>query len=122
MLVFTFVGCVPSTFRCSDSAQCTYIYGRPAIPGLVPINLVAGGLGTFTVPLVGLFGLRGSGAELVSETLGGLHKDVRGSLEVAGRRCLELPAAGQPLANLASCSARSVRSQVKSGSSRPKWP
>ena len=38
-------------------SDATYIYGRPAIPGLVPINLVAGGLGTFTVPLVGLFGL-----------------------------------------------------------------
>jgi signal transduction histidine kinase len=34
-----------------------YLYGRPAFPGLVAVNLAAGSLGTFTVPLVGLFGL-----------------------------------------------------------------
>jgi ABC-type sugar transport system ATPase subunit len=36
--------------------------------------------------VVGLFGLRGCGAELVSEALGGLHRDVEGELEVAGQR------------------------------------
>jgi ribose transport system ATP-binding protein len=36
--------------------------------------------------VVGLFGLRGCGAELVSEALGGLHRDIDGGLEVAGRR------------------------------------
>jgi two-component system NarL family sensor kinase len=34
-----------------------YLYGRPAIPGLVAINLASGVAGVFTVPLIGLFGL-----------------------------------------------------------------
>src|SRR6201992_2140697 len=34
-----------------------YLYGRPAIPGLVAINLAGGVLGVFTVPLIRLFGL-----------------------------------------------------------------
>src|ERR1700744_4301624 len=34
-----------------------YLYGRPAIPGLVAINLAGGVLGVFAVPLVALFGL-----------------------------------------------------------------
>jgi two-component system NarL family sensor kinase len=38
-------------------SDATYLYGRPAIPGLVAINLAAGFLGVFAVPLVGLFGL-----------------------------------------------------------------
>src|ERR1700749_2774899 len=34
-----------------------YLYGRPAIPGLVAINLASGVGGVFTVPLTGLVGL-----------------------------------------------------------------
>ena len=52
---------------------------KPGEPGLDDVSLdVARG------EVVGLFGLRGCGAELVSEGLGGLHKDIRGVLEVAG--------------------------------------
>jgi ribose transport system ATP-binding protein len=53
----------------------------PGEPGLKDVSLdVARG------EVLGLFGLRGSGAELVSEGLGGVHKDIRGTLDVAGRR------------------------------------
>ena len=38
-------------------SDATYIYGRPAIPGLVVINLVGGVLAVFAVPLVGLASL-----------------------------------------------------------------
>jgi signal transduction histidine kinase len=38
-------------------SDATYLYGRPAIPGLVAINLAGGVVGAFAVPLVGLFGL-----------------------------------------------------------------
>ena len=37
--------------------DATYIFGRPAIPGLTAINLITGFLGIFGVPLIGLFGL-----------------------------------------------------------------
>jgi ribose transport system ATP-binding protein len=53
---------------------------KPGEPGLAGVSLdVARG------EVVGLFGLRGCGAELVSEGLGGVHKDIRGGLEVDGR-------------------------------------
>jgi ribose transport system ATP-binding protein len=53
---------------------------KPGEPGLEGVSLdVRRG------EVVGLFGLRGCGAELVSEGLGGLHKDIRGVLEVVGR-------------------------------------
>jgi len=39
------------------ASDAHYLYGRPAIPGLVAINLAGGVLGVFAVPLVGLFGL-----------------------------------------------------------------
>jgi ABC-type sugar transport system ATPase subunit len=53
---------------------------KPGEPGLENVSLdVRRG------EVVGLFGLRGCGAELVSEGLGGVHKDIRGVLEVAGR-------------------------------------
>src|SRR6201999_945289 len=39
------------------ASDAHYQYGRPAIPGLVAINLAGGVLGVFAVPLVGLFGL-----------------------------------------------------------------
>ena len=35
--------------------------------------------------IVGLYGLSGSGAETIAETLGGLHTDVSGSLTIAGK-------------------------------------
>src|ERR1700744_4978097 len=38
-------------------SHAPYLYGRPAIPGLVAINLASGVAGVFTVPLIGLFGL-----------------------------------------------------------------
>jgi signal transduction histidine kinase len=38
-------------------SDASYVYGRPAIPGLVAINLAGGVVGVFAVPLVGLFGL-----------------------------------------------------------------
>jgi len=38
-------------------SDATYVYGRPAIPGLVAIDLASGVLAVFSVPLVGLFGL-----------------------------------------------------------------
>jgi signal transduction histidine kinase len=38
-------------------SDASYVYGRPAIPGLVAINLAGGLVGVFSVPLVGLFGL-----------------------------------------------------------------
>jgi two-component system NarL family sensor kinase len=37
--------------------DATYIFGRPAIPGLTAINLITGFAGIFGVPLIGLFGL-----------------------------------------------------------------
>src|ERR1700761_6930908 len=39
------------------ASDAHYLYGRPAFPGLVAVNLVAGVLAVFAVPLVGLFGL-----------------------------------------------------------------
>jgi hypothetical protein len=38
-------------------SDASYVYGRPAIPGLVAINLAGGVVAVFAVPLVGLFGL-----------------------------------------------------------------
>jgi signal transduction histidine kinase len=38
-------------------SDATYVYGRPAVPGLVAVNLAGGVAAVFTVPLVGLFGL-----------------------------------------------------------------
>jgi signal transduction histidine kinase len=38
-------------------SDASYIYGRPAIPGLVAVNLAGGVLAVFAVPLVGLLGL-----------------------------------------------------------------
>jgi ribose transport system ATP-binding protein len=40
--------------------------------------------------VVGLFGLRGSGAELVAEGLGGLHGDIQGATEIDGRTARRL--------------------------------
>ena len=54
---------------------------KPGEPGLEDVSLdIRRG------EVVGLFGLRGCGAELVSEGLGGLHKDISGVLEVLGER------------------------------------
>ena len=53
---------------------------KPGEPGLKGVSLqVARG------EVVGLFGLRGSGAELVAEGVGGLHRDIEGDTEVDGR-------------------------------------
>ena len=38
-------------------SDATYVFGRPAIPGLVAINLITGFAGIFGVPLIALFGL-----------------------------------------------------------------
>jgi signal transduction histidine kinase len=38
-------------------SDATYLYGRPAIPGLTAINLITGFVGIFGVPLIALFGL-----------------------------------------------------------------
>lgn len=54
-------------------------------PGLKGVSLeVAQG------EVVGIFGLRGSGAELVAEGIGGLHRDIEGVVEVDGRRAGKL--------------------------------
>ena len=56
-------------------------------PGLRGVNIeVARG------EVVGIFGLRGSGAELVAEGVGGLHRDIQGVTEVDGRRARRLSA------------------------------
>lgn len=46
--------------------------------------------------IVGLYGVQGAGAETVTETLGGLHRDVRGEMAVNGRR---FPVPRSPLAS-----------------------
>jgi two-component system, NarL family, sensor kinase len=38
-------------------ADATYVYGRPAVPGLAAIDLASGVAIVFAVPLIGLFGL-----------------------------------------------------------------
>jgi two-component system NarL family sensor kinase len=38
-------------------SDATYVFGRPAIPGLVAVDLACGFVGVFAIPLVGLFGL-----------------------------------------------------------------
>jgi ABC-type sugar transport system ATPase subunit len=53
---------------------------RTRIPVLRDISLTVG-----EGEIVGLYGVRGSGAETVAEALGGLHPDVSGSTVVAGR-------------------------------------
>jgi len=47
--------------------------------------------------IVGLYGVRGAGAETIAETLGGLHADVRGETTVAGQalRALRHPVASR---------------------------
>jgi len=62
-------------------------------PGLKGVSLeVAQG------EVVGLFGLRGSGAELVAEGVGGLHRDIEGEIRIRGRspsRSLTSPGAAR---------------------------
>jgi hypothetical protein len=38
-------------------SDATYVFGRPAIPGLVAVNLIVGFASVFGIPLVALFGL-----------------------------------------------------------------
>ncbi|GAA1276797.1 sugar ABC transporter ATP-binding protein [Pseudonocardia aurantiaca] len=53
---------------------------RDRIPALRDVSLVVG-----EGEIVGLYGVRGSGAETIAETLGGLHADVTGGTVVSGR-------------------------------------
>jgi ABC-type sugar transport system ATPase subunit len=53
---------------------------RPGIPNLEGVNLAVG-----RGEIVGLYGVRGSGAELVAEGLAGLRPDIRGGLLIEGR-------------------------------------
>jgi ribose transport system ATP-binding protein len=55
-------------------------WSREQRPELHDVSLTVG-----RGEIVGLYGVRGSGAETVAETLGGLHDDVAGRTAVAGR-------------------------------------
>jgi ribose transport system ATP-binding protein len=66
----------------SNAAPALRVSGwrKAGEPGLKDVSFeVAGG------EVVGLFGLRGSGAELVAEGIGGLHRDIEGGTELDGR-------------------------------------
>ena len=56
-------------------------WSRERTPVLRDVSLIVG-----AGEIVGLYGVRGSGAETVAEALGGLHHDVSGSTVVDGRR------------------------------------
>jgi ABC-type sugar transport system ATPase subunit len=56
-------------------------WNRERTPVLREVSLTVG-----AGEIVGLYGVRGSGAETVAETLGGLHDDVSGSTVVDGRQ------------------------------------
>jgi ABC-type sugar transport system ATPase subunit len=56
-------------------------WNRERTPTLRDVSLTVG-----AGEIVGLYGVRGSGAETVAEALGGLHVDVSGSTVVDGRR------------------------------------
>lgn len=53
---------------------------RAAYPPVKDINLKVG-----TTEIVALYGLAGSGAEVIAESMAGLHSDVTGQVVVAGR-------------------------------------
>ncbi|HUG14178.1 MAG TPA: sugar ABC transporter ATP-binding protein [Thermomicrobiales bacterium] len=53
---------------------------RPGIPKLADVSLSVG-----RSEIVGIYGVRGSGAELVAEGLGGRHPEISGSLVIEGR-------------------------------------
>ncbi len=53
---------------------------RDAYPPIKDVNLSVG-----TTEIVGLYGLAGSGAEVVAESLAGLHSDVTGSVAMSGQ-------------------------------------
>ncbi|RIK39443.1 MAG: D-xylose ABC transporter ATP-binding protein [Chloroflexi bacterium] len=53
---------------------------RAGIPNLAGVSLAVG-----QGEIVGVYGVRGSGAELVAEGLGGLHPEISGTLVVEGR-------------------------------------
>jgi ribose transport system ATP-binding protein len=61
--------------------------------GLPPLRDVTFGVGRGEI--VGLYGVRGAGAEVVAETLGGLHPEVTGETVLGGR---VVPAPRSPLA------------------------
>jgi ABC-type sugar transport system ATPase subunit len=56
-------------------------WSRERAPALHDVTLTVG-----EGEIVGLYGVRGSGAETVAEALGGLHPDVAGATAVEGRR------------------------------------
>jgi ABC-type sugar transport system ATPase subunit len=67
--------------RSTETAMQVRGWKRDGLPPLRDVSFDVG-----VGEIVGLYGVRGAGAEVVAEALGGLHNDVSGEAVVAGRR------------------------------------
>jgi ribose transport system ATP-binding protein len=73
----------PHTTRPAAELRC---WTRPGVPALANVSIRIE-----RAEIVGLYGLRGSGAELVAEGMAGLHPNIAGALVLDGRTTKILP-------------------------------